>query len=350
MAVVHTFAVLDASLEAERRRWLEAWSTWPGREVQAHPAYLELYAGSGDRVRAALLESSEAKVLYAFIQRPVPADVGAPGWSDITSPYGYGGAFAWGHQDGVAEPFWAELASWAVANNVVAEFVRLSVGSSDLLRYPGTTQERLLNVIIATGVTPQDRWARYAHKVRKNVNKARAAGIQVVVDPTGERLDDFVRIYDATMTRRDAADTYRFPRSFFQRIVQTLEGQSLFFHALLEGKIISTELALISATRMYSFLGGTDDAHFELRPNDLLKHEMCEWAHSNGKSQFILGGGYSREDGIFRYKQSFAPDGVVPFFTGQRVFDSDTYERLCEAHGGDDEAFFPKYRAPRSSK
>ena len=33
----------------------------------------------------------------------------------------------------------------------------------------------------------------------------------------------------------------------------------------------------------------------------------------------MLGGGYGADDGIFRYKRSFAPHGLVPFFVGRRV-------------------------------
>ena len=33
----------------------------------------------------------------------------------------------------------------------------------------------------------------------------------------------------------------------------------------------------------------------------------------------VLGGGYGADDGIFRYKRSFAPHGLVPFFVGRRA-------------------------------
>ena len=57
------------------------------------------------------------------------------------------------------------------------------------------------------------------------------------------------------------------------------------------------------------------------------------------------------EDGIFHYKKAFAPEGVVQFFTGQRIFDRDGYDRLVTARRNELSAplvsdFFPAYRAP----
>ena len=54
----------------------------------------------------------------------------------------------------------------------------------------------------------------------------------------------------------------------------------------------------------------------------------------------------SADDGIFRYKRSFAPHGLVPFFVGRRVLEPELYAELTERAGGaSDGAFFPAYRA-----
>jgi lipid II:glycine glycyltransferase (peptidoglycan interpeptide bridge formation enzyme) len=116
-------------------------------------------------------------------------------------------------------------------------------------------------------------------------------------------------------------------------------------------RVVSTELVLISAENVYSFLGGTDSAHFEMRPNDLLKFEIMRWAKTAGKKNFVLGGGYTPNDGVFRYKQAFAPQGVVPFYVGQRILDPQSFERLVAErrrtapYAGESMDFFPAYRA-----
>ena len=89
----------------------------------------------------------------------------------------------------------------------------------------------------------------------------------------------------------------------------------------------------------------TDETSFALRPNDLLKVELIRWARATGKQRFVLGGGFQADDGIFRYKRSFAPDGLVPFEVGMRILRPDAYADLTERAGGVREpGFFPAYR------
>ena len=279
-------------------------------------------------------------VLYPFHLRELPS--GADG-HDIVSPYGYGGAFRTGDAD--ADAFWAAFDAWAAEQGVVSELVRLSLFRDRLLPYPGAREQRLVNVVRELGDDP---WMDFEHKVRKNVNKARRSGLRVEIDETGARLDDFLRVYEGTLTRREADERYRFPREFFERIRDRLAGHFVFAHALDGDRVVSSELALVSATSAYSFLGGTDDAAYASRPNDLLKVELFRWAEAAGKRRVILGGGYEADDGIFRYKRSFAPHGLVPFEIGMRVLDPDAYERLTQQAGGTPESgFFPAYRAAR---
>ena len=163
------------------------------------------------------------------------------------------------------------------------------------------------------------------------MNKARASGVTVRIDEKGDRLDDFLAIYTGTMNRRNAREMYYFPRGLFDSIHANLKGQFAYFHAFVGDAVVSTELVLVSADRVYSFLGGTDAAWFHVRPNDLLKVEIMNWARSVGKAEFVLGGGYARGDGIYRYKLSFAPNGSVPFSIGFRVLNADAYEQMTHA-------------------
>ncbi|HEY1813792.1 MAG TPA: GNAT family N-acetyltransferase [Kofleriaceae bacterium] len=340
--------ILDANEPTARARWIDLWHQWPRREVQAHPAYLEQFAGAGELARAAIFRSA---VLYPFLQRVIPGTNA----SDLTSAYGYGGAYAWGDdREQLGREFWSVFEIWARETGVIAEFMRVAVGTRDLLPYPGEQVRRQDNVIIPTDVAPDVAWSRYAHKVRKNVNKARSAGVRIAVDQRGERLDAFLRIYLATMSRRNASSSYHFSEAFFRRLDAALPDNIVYFHAIHGDEVISTELALVSVDRIYSFLGGTDERFFDLRPNDLLKHEMVTWAHEHGRSQFVLGGGFRPDDGIFQYKKAFAPEGVVAFFTGQRVYNQERYDQLVAERHAELGAplasgFFPAYRAPAAS-
>ncbi|MCX5743411.1 MAG: GNAT family N-acetyltransferase, partial [Proteobacteria bacterium] len=311
-------------------------------------------AGVRDRPLAAYAATPAGWILYPFILREVDP-IAAPGLTDLTTAYGYGGPFRAGDGGDHAGAFWEAFARWAGTQGAVSEFVRCSLFEDDLLPYPGEREQKLVNVVRSLAPTEQEIWTDFDHKVRKNVAKAQRGGVTIEVDPTGARLDDFFGIYERTMDRREARRGYYFPRTFFESIAAELPGQFVYLHALLAGRVVSTELALVSAHHVYSFLGGTDEAAFDQRPNDLLKHELILWAKRAGKRRFVLGGGYAVDDGIFRYKKAFAPTGMMPFFVGRRVLDPARYDELVAARGVAGRAldptwqpepgFFPAYRA-----
>lgn len=347
------FRILDARSAEDRATWTNIWKAWPGREVLAHPGYVELFARQSDRVLAAVSDG----VLFPFIMRSLSdepwADPDEPA-CDITSAYGYGGAFAWGDAS-AAERFWDELDRWADRQHVVTAFARLSLFPDQLLDFRGDVVERFPNVVRELSGTEDELWKDYAHKVRKNVNRASALGLSVERDENGRRLAEFLDIYEHTMYRRSASPEYFFGRPFFERLIAKLRHDIQFFHVLSEGQVVSSELVLVSAENVYSFLGGTLVQAFDSRANDLLKHEIIRWAKEAGKKTVVLGGGYGAADGIFRYKLSFAPNGERPFCVGTRVFDSAACDRLMARRSAWEreqrsdwapaENFFPPYRA-----
>lgn len=351
-----SLTILNAADTSSREQWLALWQAWPGREVFAHPAYVELFSQATGQALCAAWISTQGGVLFPLILRPIdqePWGCESAGLVDLTGPYGYGGPFCWGNVDQAR--FWLELQRWASASHTVSCFSRLSLFVDELLAPPVGEHLNAMNVVRSLDLSPDAIWMDYEHKVRKNVKRAQREGVYVETDPSGTRIDDFLSIYNATLDRRGASSSYYFDRDFLQKLVRSLDGQFVFFHALHEGIVISTELVLLSATHMYSFLGGTRADAFTLRANDLLKHEIILWGQRIGKQAFVLGGGYGQADGIFRYKLSFAPKGATSFRTSQIVFDRDAYHQLVamraawEARKGNEwqprSGFFPAYRA-----
>lgn len=353
------FKILDAADPLNRKAWIDLWTKWPQREIFAHPEYLRLNARPNDRALCAVASVGESHILYPFLLRSLGDEpfcaLSQRDCADITTPYGYGGPFrcgdAWDPNSIYA--FWQEFGSWAARSRVVSEVVRLSLFPETLVEYAG--DRRVISDNVVRTINSADQlWWDFEHKVRKNVNTAHASGVEVCVDESGERLDEFLSIYIGTMNRRNAEENYYFPREYFERLHADLKGQFVYFHAVIGGAIVSTELVLVSANRIYSFLGGTDVEWFHVRPNDLLKVEIMNWARCAGKAEFVLGGGAARGDGIYRYKLSFAPSGSVPFSLGCRVLRPDDYEQLVHARRSFEAAedrtwqpnpeYFPVYR------
>lgn len=330
------FTIWDASRPDEHAAWVRLWNLWPEREIFAHPSWVELNAGPEDRALCIAGEQNGSYVLYPFLLRPLrQLQYCDPRWRDfcdITTPYGYGGPFRWGAPwpRSAAAEFWTTLEQWAARNRVISEVIRFSLFPESMVEYNGEQRVLRDNIVRALG-SDDEMWRDCEHKVRKNVTRARASGVRVWTDDSSCHLDQFLSLYVATMDRRHAATSYYFPRSYFDTMHASLRGHFLYFYASIGDAVISTELVLVSATRIYSFLGGTNPLWYHVRPNDLLKMEIMRWGHSAGKTAFVLGGGFSREDGIYRYKLSFAPHGRVPFFLGTHVFDAEAYRQLTES-------------------
>lgn len=266
---------------------------------------------------------------------------------DFATPYGYGGWLIEG--DGNRDLLYNEYVQSCHAQSIVSEFMRFNLFSSTREDYYGQVSSRTNNIVRMLDKSQDEIVMDFEYKVRKNLKKAAASGLSMEMDLDGHRLPDFLDIYYSTMERNDAAAAYFFARRFFHQI-NTLSGNYAYFHVLLDEKVISTELVLMGNGTMYSYLGGTDSRYYPCRPNDFLKYEIIKWGLANGYKRFVLGGGYGADDGILRYKKSFAPDGIIPYWTGQAIFDQNIYDALCRLRsdtlGSDilDSSFFPAYR------
>lgn len=333
------FRVLDSSQPADRSAWLELWHAWRQREVMAHPEYVQLFTRPGDRTVCVVGGGGDGRaIVFPLILRPLAREAWAkPGESrwDASTPYGYGGAFAIGPGPWDAAAFWGEYAAWCRAERLVSTFVRLSLFPEQLAPWPWTVEDRLPNIVVPLGGGVEAVRANYDRNIRKGIQKAEAAGLVAEVDSDGKRLDAFFDVYTHTMQRRAAERWYYFSRDFFRQLFEGLRGQSVLFHVLVRGEVVSSDLVLCSAERVYYFLGGTLASYYPLGPNCLLKHSVAAWAVAQGKKQCVLGGGYELGDGVFRYKRGFARNGHVPFRIGWARHDEEGYADLV----GDRAAF-----------
>ena len=155
------------------------------------------------------------------------------------------------------------------------------------------------------------------------------------------------------MDRRNAEDEYYFSKEFYEKI-NTMKGNFVYFHVLLDDKIISTELVIMDRRNMYSYLGGTYNDYFSYHPNHFIKYHIIKWGVEHGYKNFVLGGGYGTNDGIFNFKKGFAPEGIVQFYTGQKVLNHELYDelyneltdmRIKEGLQTEGNMYFPLYRA-----
>ena len=337
---------------SEQKEWDKIVKSFEHYDVYYLSGYVKAFQIHGDGEPLLFYYNKKGiRGIYVVMKRDIAIDKHLQGslppntFFDVRTPYGYGGWIIESDSNDFSE-LYKEYQDWCLKNNIISEFVRFSLFSNVRDSYYGIVTPRTNNIVRSLDKPIEQMLMDFEHKVRKNLKHANSAGLQIEIDTTGDRLAEFLDIYYSTMDRNNAEQEYYFEEKFYKQI-DTMKDHFVYFHVLLDDKVISSELVMIGSDTMYSYLGGTDKDYFSLRPNDFLKYHIIKWGIENGYKQFVLGGGYGSDDGIFRYKKSFAPEGIYQFFTGEAIFDYNHYQELVELRKDlpADSHYFPLYRA-----
>jgi serine/alanine adding enzyme len=248
---------------------------------------------------------------------------------DIQGAYGYNGMIGNTTDASIIREFQSEFENYCSEENIVAEFTRFNPVLKNHIYFKQEYTE-LANYNVVHDLKNENFWLEeFEYSTRKNINKAERNKLEVKFVMGYEMddfyLDEFINIYYDTMQRAGADKYYFYSRDFFKNITNIAGHQSIFFFTVKGEKVISTELVLLSKKIAYSYLGGTLSEYFEFRPNDLLKYNLILKLKELGLDQYCLGGGISINDGIFRFKKSFARKTTLNFYTGKRIHNNDIY-------------------------
>lgn len=338
---------------AEKNKWNKIVKSFSNYDVFYLPEYVEAFKMHGDGEPILFYyNDGKTKAMNVIMKRDIAKTeffknkIEENKYFDLSSPYGYGGFIIEGEDYKKVNESYEE---YCKKNNIICEFVRFHLLENYQEKYNGKAENIKHNIIRKLDMNPEEMLMDFEHKVRKNIKKANRNNLQIQIDTTGETLNNFLEIYYSTMDRNNAEQEYYFDKSFFEKLNEMKEN-IVYFNVLYEGKIISTELVIYSPNNCYSYLGGTLSEYFDLRPNDFLKYEIIKWAYNKGIKNFILGGGYGGEDdGIYRYKKSFAPTGIYDFYIGKNIFNEKIYAELVKIREEigkiENINFFPLYRA-----
>lgn len=321
----------------------------------AHPFYkvsfLDIFYDGLQKAKAFVLynESQHPLVVMPFYLREIPFDLNKhQPYFDIISTWGYSGPlYNVSTSKEILKRFWNLVDKWYSENNIVSEFIRFN-NHENILEYTG--QIKATMQIVKGELLPEEiLWNNYNRKVRKNINRAVREQLTTKIffkDIDKQVMDDFHRIFFHTMERTDAKSQYYNNKEKLFAFIKDFPQNVAIVLTYLENTPISSEMVLLSSDSMFSFLGGTLSDYFDLRPNEILKHNMNKWGFQNGFKHYILGGGLGQDDGIFKYKVSFFPNDAKPFFTGRKIVNQDIYNQFCEKTNQNlqSDEFFPMYR------
>lgn len=345
--------MLEIITVEEKEKWNKIVRSFADYEVFYLNEYVQAFQmqGNGDPLLF-YYEDVDGRAMNVVMKRDIALDKQFEGklnknkYYDISTPYGYGGIW---YEKQFPKKFLTEYEDYCRKNGYVSEFIRFELFQDFYKYYDGEVETRTHNIVRNLEMPLDEMLMDFEHKVRKNLKKAVRNELCILIDEDGSRLDDFLKIYYETMERNEASDSYYFSKEFYEKINE-MKDNIVYFYVMYEEKIISTELVIYGAKNAYSYLGGTDSNFYELRPNDFLKFEIIKWCKEKGLENFVLGGGYGEDDGIFRYKKSLAPNGVRDFYIGRKIINETVYKELVEIRQKmgtleKESQYFPEYRS-----
>jgi CelD/BcsL family acetyltransferase involved in cellulose biosynthesis len=158
-----------------------------------------------------------------------------------------------------------------------------------------------------------DEEPRFSSMTRRNVAKARRAGVTVVRRTDRAALDAFYALHLATR-RRQGVPTQ--PRSFI-RDFERLFSQGLGFVALaeLDGTVASAAVFLGTGRTLTYKYGASDRSLLASRPNNVLFAEIIGWARAAGYAHLDLGRTDLGHEGLRAFKASWGAREEVLSYT-----------------------------------
>ncbi|MFR1865553.1 lipid II:glycine glycyltransferase FemX [Eisenbergiella massiliensis] len=250
---------------------------------------------------------------------------------DLTTPYGYGGPIVDGKINNISVTvFMNEMAEYCRQHNIVSQFFRFSPWMMNHLVLDSFCEQKFLKHTIFMDTIDVPRiFDNMDSKNRNMVRKAIKYGVTITQD-SGERLEQFISIYNETMVRDAAEQYFFFEKEYYMYIIKNMVNNVRFFYAEKEGEIISVAMILFGNKRAHYHLSGMRTDARGFGSMNLLLYEIACWASHEGVRLFHLGGGVNAEDSLFKFKKQFNKQGRFEFWIGANVFLQTEYEELIK--------------------
>ena len=280
--------------------------------------------------------------------------------SDVVSPYGYPG-FLLSDAARTSPEFTKEvmlrMSESFRGQGVCSAFFRMNPLLSE--QFADLFPSNLLSpasdtVAIDLTLTEEVIWENIRHGHQWVINKCKKLGYQPRMVSFREHIDAFMEVYQETMDRVKARDSYYFGRDYFEKLAAMPE----YVHCCLvelEGEVAAACVFFECNGIVQAHLGGTRSKFMKQSPFHLVLHHAAGWAKSRGNRLFHLGGGVGGSgDRLLEFKRGFS-ELTFPFHTLRLIADEEKYRELTHlrakaANLPADQPFqteyFPAYRAP----
>lgn len=314
------------------------------------PDYVALSSGAKTEALAFFGEGPNGQVVWPFIKRPLPTDLGVRQRFDAASPYGYPSPVA---TDGLTDAVWARffngVSDAAKEQGLVSGFFRMH----PLLDPPEPALDgvgRLVQhgeTVAWYAAEKEDPSAEIQKGYAYDIRRLQRDGFVSSFDDW-HLLPEFSSAYTATMERVGADASYFFGLEYFEQLREALQER---LHLVTtfgpDGKLAVAGLfSVCSGIAQYLFSGSTD-TYARAGATKLLLYDFFDWSLQQDIQHVHLGGGLEgKKDSLFAFKSRFA-GGRRPYRTLRVIFDREVYRTLTGEEDVAGDGFFPPYRATR---
>ncbi|MCI1590688.1 lipid II:glycine glycyltransferase FemX [Heyndrickxia oleronia] len=326
----------------------ESWNNYAGLfnqiDIYYSHEYAELFAeAQGGVPEAVYFENIRGRVFYPYIKREIPLK---KGYFDIITPYGYGGPILEGDRS-IIKTFHSLFKNYCLNSNIVTETIGLHPLINNIDYIKEIMKVDYIRKTVAVDLTPPINEIRnnYSQSNKRNIRKAIRTGVNVNISTNNSDIKRFIDLYYETMDRNQAAQFYYFkPRYFYKQLESTNLSKSFLLIAQYNGEIIGAVLFVVGKEYAHYHLGASKTEFLHLRPNNLLFDTMIEFSKNLGVKKIHLGGGYSDDDSLFRFKSSFS-NYFYTYYIGKNIINHNIYnELIIETKREKSSKFFPEYR------
>ena len=321
------------------------------------PTFVSLEAQrSGGEASALWIERANHRLLIPLVVRSLPEHLGIAG-RDAISPYGYPCPLVVGSEPAERQALLSAVPRALSEVGLVSAFIRLHpliplpletlAKAGELVRHGPT-------VWIDLDESVEEMWRQTRGSDRNRMNKLRRQGYGARVDEGWDRIDDFVSLYNETMSYLSASAGYFYDRAYFEALREALDGR---LHLCVvedpDAEVVSAGVFSEIEGMVQFHLSGTRSDHRRTSPSRLMLDCMRRVMKGRGARRFHLGGGVgAAEDSLYEFKRGFS-HARAEFHTWRLLGDPVAYDAACQAAmragATGHEGFFPPYRRPIAS-
>jgi hypothetical protein len=337
-------------------------------DVYHLPRYiLEEAEQLGAQAGAIAISEGSKQFLVPYLLRQCPEDLYSKPFPvgtlyDVVSPYGYPGILM--SQEAQADSLFLRTAIQKLittfqVQQICSAFLRLHpILNSDFPNLLQNADFYLEGTTVSIDLTlPEyEQWSQIQSSRRNRINRCKRQEFCVKILPFAqEHILIFMDIYQDTMDRLNARESYYFKKSYYESLI-ALEPHVFICIITHHDQPICAGIFTECCGIVQYHLSGTKTEFLSLYPSNLMLNEMRLWSKAQGNKIFHLGGGLgSRKDSLFDFKASFSKQRHS-FCTLRLISDLENYQILARARARQIDVdieklinmnYFPSYRASK---